>query len=62
MLKDVGFYSHVRRARATDHEICRTTNGGNWDMRQDVQMEAIGILAIKDKRSGFSYEFMFSKE
>ena len=44
-----------------DHEICRTTDGGNWDMRQDVQMEAIGILAIKDKRSGFSYEFMFRK-
>ena len=47
-------YSHVRRARVTNHERCRMTDGGNWDMRQDVQMEAIGMLAIKDKRSGFS--------
>jgi len=43
-----------------DHEICRMTDGGNWDMRQVVQMEAIGISAIKDKRGGFSYEFMCS--
>jgi len=28
---NVGFYSYVRRARVTDHKICRTTDGGNWD-------------------------------
>jgi len=37
------------------HGICRLTDGGNWDMRQNVRMEAIGNSAFEDKRGGISY-------
>jgi len=39
-----------------DHGTCELTNGGNWDMRQDVRMEAIGNSAFGNKRGGISYQ------
>ena len=51
----VGIYSHVHRTRVMDHGICRLTDGGNWDMRQNVRMEAIGNSAFGNKRGGISY-------
>jgi len=51
----VGIYSHVHRTRVMDHGICRLTDGGNWDMRQNVRMEAIGNRAFGIKRGGISY-------
>ena len=38
-----------------NHGTCRLTDGGNWDMRQNVRMEAIGNSAFGDKRGGISY-------
>ena len=37
-----------------DHGICELTNGGNWDIRQNVRMEAIGNSAFGNKRGGIS--------
>jgi len=51
----VGIYSHVHRTREIDHEICRVTDGGNWDMRQNVRMEAIGNSAFGNKSGRISY-------
>jgi len=38
-----------------DHGICKLTDGGNWDMRQNVRMEAIGNSGFENKREGISY-------
>jgi len=52
----VGIYSHVHRTRVMDHEVCRLTDGGNWDMKQNVRMEAIGSPAFGIKEAEFPIE------
>jgi len=56
ILPYVGMYSHVHGTRMMDHGICWLTDGGNWDMRQNVRMEAIGNPAVRIKEAEFPIE------
>ena len=55
-IRTVGIYSHMHGTRMMDHGICWLTDGGNWDMRQNVRMEAIGNPVVRIKEAEFPIE------